>query len=315
MGVNLTHYKNKITSIPDQKKLKSYEGHSGYESGNYFYGEGLPMWTPFVYRSAGIDERSGEMIYYKWANRYDYTKPVYQKDAAGNNVIGTDGKPVQAIDNWGEPIYEDARVTTTDANGNTVTTTVADRLTKTTTQSEASYFLGPSPHPTLYGGFNTRLSYAGFDLGLDFSFQLGGKILDKDYIYLVQGFAGGFGGGQVHKDALTKTWTPERRNATLPRVQTGDDLSYNNATYVDAYYVSASFLSLNNINFGYTVPAAFLHRYTKGQVKNLRLYVSADNVYYWSARKGLDPRQSVTGSTRTQYAPVRTISGGVTITF
>ena len=308
VGVNFTHYKNQITSIPDQKKLKEYEGHHGYEDGSYFYGEGLPMWTRFLYRSAGVDEKTGEMTYYTWAYRYDLTKPKMVKDA--------NGKEVQQLDRWGEPVYEILKKKVTDANGKVEEVPVAkDRLTKTTLASEASYFLGKDPHPDLYGGFNTRLTYAGFDLGIDFSFQLGGHILDKDYANLMNGLSGKFGGSAVHKDALTKTWSPTNRHAKYPRLQAGTALSTNSSTDVDTYYVSASFLSLNNINFGYTVPKEFLYRYTKGQVQNLRLYVSADNVHYWSARKGLDPRQSVSTTKQVQYSPVRTISGGLTLTF
>ena len=308
VGVNFTHYKNQITSIPDQKKLKEYEGHHGYEDGSYFYGEGLPMWTRFLYRSAGVDEKTGEMTYYTWAYRYDLTKPKKVTDA--------NGKEVQQLDRWGEPVYEILKKKVTDANGKVEEVPVAkDRLTKTTLASEASYFLGKDPHPDLYGGFNTRLTYAGFDLGIDFSFQLGGHILDKDYANLMNGLSGKFGGSAVHKDALTKTWSPTNRHAKYPRLQAGTALSTNSSTDVDTYYVSASFLSLNNINFGYTVPKEFLYRYTKGQVQNLRLYVSADNVHYWSARKGLDPRQSVSTTKQVQYSPVRTISGGLTLTF
>lgn len=308
VGVNFTHYKNQITSIPDQKKLKEYEGHKGYESGNFFYGEGLPMWTRFLYRSAGVDEKTGEMTYYTWAYRYDLSKPKMVKDA--------NGKEVQQLDRWGEPVYEILKKKVTDANGKVEEVPVAkDRLTKTTLASEASYFLGKDPHPDLYGGFNTRLTYAGFDLGIDFSFQLGGHILDKDYADLMNGLSGEFGGSAVHKDALTKSWSPTNRHAKYPRLQAGTALSTNRSADVDTYYVSASFLSLNNINFGYTVPKEFLYRYAKGQVQNLRLYVSADNVHYWSARKGLDPRQSVSTTKQVQYSPVRTISGGLTLTF
>ena len=119
----------------------------------------------------------------------------------------------------------------------------------------------------------------------------------------------------MHKDVLTKSWTPTNRNAKYPRLQSGIGLETNHTSSVDLFYTSASFLSLNNVNFGYTVPKEFLYRYTRGQVKNLRLYVAADNVYYWSARKGLDPRQSLTGSGKESYSTVRTISGGLTLTF
>ena len=316
VGINATHYKNKITNIPDQKKLKAYEGHYGYESGDYFYGEGLPMWTRFLYRSGGIDPNTGEMTYYTYAPRYDLSKPVNVKDANGKEIVDANGKKVQQLDRWGEPVFEKLEKTEVDANGKETKVPVAvDRLTKTTETSEAAYFLGKSSHPDLYGGFNTRLSYAGFDLGLDFSFQLGGYVIDDDYAGLLKGLSGTNGGRAVHKDVLTKSWTPTNRNAKYPRLQSGIGLETNHTSSVDLFYTSASFLSLNNINFGYTVPKEFLYRYTRGQVKNLRLYVAADNVYYWSARKGLDPRQSLTGSGKESYSTVRTISGGLTLTF
>ena len=51
-------------------------------------------------------------------------------------------------------------------------------------------------------------------------------------------------------------------------------------------------------------------------LEKLRLYVAADNIWVWSKRQGLDPRQSITGGVNNQYyAPIRTISGGITLTF
>lgn len=42
----------------------------------------------------------------------------------------------------------------------------------------------------------------------------------------------------------------------------------------------------------------------------------ADNVWTWSKRQGLDPRQSITGgSSNSVYRPIRTVSGGITVTF
>ena len=308
VGINATHYKNQITNIPDQKKMKSYEGHHGYENEGYFYGEGLPMWTRYLYRSGGVDPKTGEMTYYTYAPRYDLTKPVMVQDA--------NGKTVQKLDRWGEPVFEVLTKKEIDASGKEIDAPVAkDRLTKTTQVSEADFFLGKSSHPDLYGGFNTRLNYAGFDLGLDFSFQLGGYIIDDDYASLMYGFLGELGGSNIHKDALTKSWTPTHPHAQYPRLQTGIAQQTNLATNVDAFYVSASYLSLNNINIGYTLPQQLLYRFTKGQVQNLRIYLAADNVCYWSARKGLDPREALTGSTKENYSTVRTIAGGLTLTF
>jgi hypothetical protein len=75
----------------------------------------------------------------------------------------------------------------------------------------------------------------------------------------------------------------------------------------------ASYLSLQNINFGYTLPKSLTK---KMGVERFRVYLAADNIWYWSQRKGLDPRQSISGgATASYYSPIRTISGGVTLTF
>ena len=64
---------------------------------------------------------------------------------------------------------------------------------------------------------------------------------------------------------------------------------------------------------GYTIPKKLT---TKFLVNNLRVYASAENVYYWSKRKGFDPRQTYSGTINaTNYAPIRTISAGITATF
>ncbi|MDE5650812.1 MAG: hypothetical protein K2I35_07375, partial [Duncaniella sp.] len=54
----------------------------------------------------------------------------------------------------------------------------------------------------------------------------------------------------------------------------------------------------------------------KIDVERIRVYLNCDNVALWSKRKGLDPRQSITGATtNAYYAPIRTISGGINVTF
>jgi hypothetical protein len=64
---------------------------------------------------------------------------------------------------------------------------------------------------------------------------------------------------------------------------------------------------------GYTIPKSLANRL---RLQNLRFYVSAENVWLWSKRQGLDPRQSFNGTaTASYYAPIRTVSGGLTVTF
>ena len=76
--------------------------------------------------------------------------------------------------------------------------------------------------------------------------------------------------------------------------------------------VDASYLNLNNITVGYTLPSKLTHALN---IQKVRFYVVADNVMLLTNRKGLDPRQSLSGSTGYNYSAIRTVSAGVSLNF
>ena len=155
----------------------------------------------------------------------------------------------------------------------------------------------------MYGGFGTSFEYKGIDFSIDFAYQLGGQVYDSDYAASM-----GINKGHAFHVDLLNAWTPENTSSNIPRFQYND--SYMNQSS-DRFLTDASYLSLQNINLGYTLPSRICR--TMGMEK-LRIYMSCDNVWVWSKRQGLDPRQSITGSvTSAYYAPMRTISGGITL--
>ena len=97
-----------------------------------------------------------------------------------------------------------------------------------------------------------------------------------------------------------------------PTTSLSEDSVYDSPQALEAN-INGCYLSLNNISLGYTLPKTLL---AKAGISKIRVYAVADNVYLWSARKGLDPRQSVTGDSNPRYySPVRSISGGVQLSF
>ncbi|MBQ8736879.1 MAG: SusC/RagA family protein, partial [Bacteroidaceae bacterium] len=155
------------------------------------------------------------------------------------------------------------------------------------------------------GGFGTSFDIFGFDLSVDFTYQLGGYVYDGTYASLMS-LDQGFG---IHEDMLN-AWSPENAGSNIPRMTYNDSYM---ASTSDRFLTDASFLSLQNVTLGYTLPKSFT---TKFGVEKLRLYVVGDNLWVWSKRKGLDPRQSATGDASSAlYSSIRTISGGVSITF
>lgn len=254
--LNLTHYKNKITYLPEKRKTMKLGGHGGYSSGDKFFGEGLPLYTYRLQQYAGVNE-NGESLFYK-------------------DVTDKEGKVTR---------------------------------TTTTNYSEATYYDCGTALPDVYGGFGTTVNYKGFDLSIDFNYQIGGQVYDGDYAGMMGSPTSSSRGRGFHADLL-KAWTPQNKGSNIPRMQFNDDYT---AASSDRFLTSASYLSLQNINFGYTLPVSITRR---SGIEKIRVYFAGENLWLWSKRQGLDPRQSIDGSvTASYYAPMRTLSGGITLTF
>ena len=278
---NLTTNHNEITELAEARKTwqDNLQG-KGYSSGSYFYMEGESRYAYYTRRYAGVDAETGLSQW--WKN-------VYEKDAAG--------KEIYYDANWNVINDPDSYV------GEKRRKKVGEE--KTTTYSESDDYIIGDMMPDVYGGFGTSLSWMGFDFSVDFQYQLGGNVYDSEYASLM-GNTRGFG---IHVDMLN-SWTPENTNTNVPRYQSQD--TYSNGAS-DRFITSASYLSLQNITLGYTLPKAWT---SKIGVQKIRLYGVADNVWLWSKRQGLDPRRSITGASGAQYySSIRTISGGISVTF
>ena len=190
-----------------------------------------------------------------------------------------------------------------DENGN-----ITGRET-TTDYSAADYYVTEETSlPKVFGGFGTNLKIYGIDFGINFTYQLGGKQYDGTYAAFMSSPSSMIG-INYHKD-LMNAWTPENTSSNIPRFQLNDQYSAASST---RFLTDASFLNIQNINVGYTLPSSWTKKLA---INSLRLYVSAENVFYWSKRKGFDPRQSYSAATTaTNYSPMRTVSGGVTFQF
>lgn len=188
-------------------------------------------------------------------------------------------------------------------DGDVIGTETTDDYTKA-----SRYIVGTALAP-VYGGFSTSFAYRDFDLSLAFNYQIGGKVYDSGYAQLMGTPYDSSKGGNIHSDMLN-AWSPENPDSDIPRNMFGQQ--YTNATS-DRFITDASYLSLENINFGYTLPTKLVR---KAYLSKVRVYLACDNVWVWSKRQGLDPRQSFTGgNNNTYYAPIRTISGGLTVEF
>lgn len=278
---NLTSNHNEITSLPKERRTQDMDGRMGYSSGSFFYTEGMSVYTMFDRKYAGL-----------------YTKDTYAMTGDTEFDATKEGQSM-----WYKNVYKK------DADNNEIKTAegarVVEKVITTTTYSEADDYLLGDVLPDVYGGFGTGLEYKGFDVSVDFQYQLGGKVYDSSYASLM-GMDNGYG---MHKDLLN-AWAPGNTGSSIPRFQYND--SYMNGGS-DRFLEKASYLSLQNITLGYTLPAGLL---SKLQISKVRVYAVADNIWVWSARRGLDPRQSITGgASQAYYSSIRSISAGVNVTF
>ena len=261
-SLNMTHYKNKVTHLPEQfKNNTTADGkHVGRWQDTKFLTEGESVFSFYVPTYAGVDPETGKSLWY-----------TYKTDDAGNKErIKTSDYSVASQE--GREMHGDAL-------------------------------------PDVYGGFGTSLRFYGVDFSIGFTYQLGGQVLDQGYRFYMNSPAGTSTGNNYHHDLLN-SWTPENSGSNIPRFAYNDS---NQAAVSDRFLTSASYLNIQNITLGYTLPKRITRKFL---VENLRIYLACDNVWYWSKRQGLDPRQAINGITNPYYyAPIRTFSGGVTVTF
>lgn len=179
--------------------------------------------------------------------------------------------------------------------------------TTTNPNNATKYELGNSL-PDAFGGFGTTLTAYGVDVSLSFDYQIGGQIYDYMYASLMSNLSAS-SAHALHVDML-KAWTPNNTQTSIPRLQHNDQYS---TARSDRFMTSASYLNFQSFSVGYTLPKKWL---THLGISKLRVYATGENLCFWSARKGLDPRYSY-GETASVnvYSPVRTIMGGLQVTF
>ena len=252
---NITNIKSKILELPEYTKATG-----GIKNSSFIYKEGGALSQAYLVKYAGVDEATGQALYY------------IDPDNGDNNTTAN---------------YADAKQTD-----------LGDVGVK------------------FYGGFGTTVDAFGFDFGLQFAYQLGGKSYDGTYQELMH--TGKQLGRNWSLDILD-AWTPENTKSNIPRISSSDD---HDQKISDRFLVSSNYLSLNNITLGYTLPAKLTK---KMEISKLRVYCTGDNLALFSARQGFDPRQTQnalgrgvgisTTSGNFVYSQLMVISGGISITF
>jgi TonB-linked SusC/RagA family outer membrane protein len=183
--------------------------------------------------------------------------------------------------------------------------TTADGKKETTpTYAQGTQYYAGSSLPDVTGGVTSSLNYKQVELSFVLAYSIGGKVLDADYISLL---TGGSAPGRNWSTELLNRWTPDNKNTNVPRVTT-DDLAWTSTS--TRFLYDATYARLKQVSLGYNIPATLL---SKIGFKSAKVYGLAENLLTFYGHKGMDPEQSVDGTTYYQYPQMKTISVGLQV--
>ena len=177
--------------------------------------------------------------------------------------------------------------------------------TVVTNPTNARFGYSGSAIPKYFGSVSTTLNYKGFSVSGLFNYQIGGKFYDGNYAGLM---SPGYG-RSLHADALNSWKTPGDLSG-IPRVDIASTGNINAQS--SRFLIDASYISLRNMTVAYAFGKTLLSKIKCDQIK---VYLSGENIFVASKRKGLNPAESFNGTNSNIYVPNRIISAGINLTF
>lgn len=176
----------------------------------------------------------------------------------------------------------------------------------TTSQNKAQYAYHGSAIPDFFGNFSTTLTVKNWELSASFNYQFGGKIYDTNYATLMSAYPQG---GAAHVD-LNNRWTTPGQITDVPVLNSVTAVASGAGS--SRWLVDASYLMLRNASLGYNFDRDIIR--SMG-VSSLKLFVSGENLWVTSKRKGLEPYSTFNGTVSNRYSPARIITFGLSTTF
>jgi hypothetical protein len=193
--------------------------------------------------------------------------------------------------------------------------------------------------PKFFGGLNQNFSYKGFDCSIFINFQYGNKV----YNYNKLEFSSGYTPGATLLGIMKDRWHTVDGNGVSYESVSGNSAvgaspdSLNALNKGAKYWIpvvgasattfspqswaveDASFIRINNITVGYSLPASVIQ---KLKIARLRIYGTVNNVAVITGYSGYDPEVNTRTSTPltpgvdySSYPRSRTFIAGVNVTF
>lgn len=176
----------------------------------------------------------------------------------------------------------------------------------TSNQGKAKYDWSGSTIPAVYGSLTPNFKIYGVDFSFQLNYSIGGKAYDYNFASLMS--TGGFGNAKAVE--ILNRWTRVGQVTDVPRMDGSKTSNFNASS--TRWLVDASYFSIRNVSVSYTFAPKVLKAI---DVKNLRVFATAENLAMFSARKGLNPAQSFNGDVFNDVAFNRTVTFGINLTF
>jgi TonB-linked SusC/RagA family outer membrane protein len=162
--------------------------------------------------------------------------------------------------------------------------------------------IGNPQTPGIIYGINPGVKYKGF--ALDVLFQGAAKTS----FYGSGSYAWAFSGGTVPVIQNLDYWTPQNIHAKNPRITSAPTV---NNTQISSFWMrNASYIRMKSATLSYTVPADMTRKF---KLQNIRLFVSAQNLFTWTKIVNYDPE--IIDAQGYNYPLQKVISAGLNITF
>lgn len=271
-----------VMAYLNRNKVLALTSDDTITSGSQVIKVGMPIYTYYVPRTAGVDPANGQLLYWAYDKVSEDTVEELKKA----------GKPLE-IDK--KPIWWNEKLQTYMTGEEYVTN---DK----TKANNSKYYMG-SREPKFQGSFGSDFQFGPVDFSFLTTFSVGGVTYDSVYAGTMEVT---YSGDTWSKHALRR-WQKPGDITDVPVLLTN---SGNLAA--DRWLVDASYFAIKSIQVGYTLPTNLTK---KIGIKSFRVFGVADNIFMFSKLNGLNPQYSISGGTGYGYTPTRTLSFGVDLNF
>jgi len=174
--------------------------------------------------------------------------------------------------------------------------------------NKARYNYNYSPEPKFTGGFNTNLSWKGFNLGAFFEFKGGNYVLLIEKRYLESD-----GNQMTNNQANTALnyWKNPGDTGVNPKPIAGNGTNSNSFSST-RFLQKGDYLRIKDVTLSYNFPKKIMD---KAKIGNLKLYASAQNIFTFHDVDWWDPERGIDGIGYGIYPMTKALVGGIEISF